>query len=78
MEEFAKMKKGDGGNKDSANVRAYPIAWGRGYAITVFEGRDGFWLRVKHGQEKTNLQLDILRFLEVAQKIKERVSKIAK
>jgi len=78
MESFTNVKKEKEVNKSSSDVKAHPIAWGKGYAITIFEGRNGFWLRIRRGKEKINLQLDLLRFLEVAQKIKERVSKIAK
>jgi len=56
----------------------YLIAYGKGYSITIIETPNGFFLRLRQGDQKINLQLDLLKLLEATSRIRERLSRIVK
>lgn len=56
----------------------YLIAYGRGYSVTIIETPNGFFLRLKQGDQRINLQLDLLKLLEATSRIRERLSRIVK
>ena len=56
----------------------YLIAYGRGYSVTIIETPNGFFLRLRQGDQKINLQLDLLKLLEATSRIRERLSRIVK
>jgi len=63
---------------EKRKVTPYLIAFGRGYSVTIVETPTGFFLRLKQGEQRINLQLDLLKLLEATAKIRERLSKIVK
>ena len=74
MERYQGEERSEVKNK----VIPYLIARGRGYSITIVETPNGFYISLKHNEEKVRLQIDLLKFLEVSKRIQERVSRIAK
>ncbi|GEM_PF-1610747 len=63
---------------EKREVISYLIAFGKGYSVIIIETPSGFFLRLKQGDQKVNLQLDILRLLEATSRIRERLSRVVK
>ena len=63
---------------EKREVIPYLIAYGKGYSITIIETPSGFFLRLNQGDQKVNLQLDLLRLLEATSRIRERLAKVVK
>lgn len=63
---------------EKRRVTPYLIAFGRGYSVTIVETPTGFFLRLKQGEQRVNLQLDLLKLLEATSRIRERLSRIVK
>ena len=63
---------------EKREVIPYLIAYDKGYSVTIIETPNGFFLRLKHGDQRVNLQLDLLNLLEATKRISERLSRIVK
>ena len=65
-------------SEEKREVIPYLIAFGKGYSVTIIETPSGFFLRLKQGDKKVNLELNIFRLLEATSRMKERLNKVVK